>query len=121
MSKRLLILLVVALIPSILHAGKIYGIIKEGGKPIGKGVTVTITTLPDSEGNYEILTSASTDANGLYKFYIKDEGSFQLIVSDDIRYKNNIPPYEVRSYLKSIRYNLIIEKDKQGNYSLRRE
>ncbi len=102
-------------------SGKIYGVIKDSGKPIKAELKIKITTLPDTSGSVVQICSTYTDEKGAYRLYVKHEGNYLLKLSDTILYKDKIPAYMVRSYKKSIRYNLIIEQKKKGDYTLRRE
>ena len=61
-----LVLVIIILIPLAAFAGKIYGTIKDGKRPVKKGTQVTITTLPDNTGEVSELYSASTDTKGVY-------------------------------------------------------
>jgi hypothetical protein len=112
------ILLLIVLLPSIALAGKIYGIIKEGGKPVRPGIEVRITTISDKS---KVVASGQTDKDGLYRLYIKRTGKFDLAVRDSLRHKRDTLSISIRSYRKSVRYNLVIQKDKQGKYILKRE
>jgi|GEM_PF-1826142 len=117
------ILLLIVLVPSLAVAGKIYGIIKEGGKPVRPGIEVKITTIADKP---KLVSQAQTDKSGLYRLYVKRTGKFNLVVSDTLRHKGDDLSIPVRSYRKSVRYNLVIQKVKQekgqlARYILRRE
>jgi hypothetical protein len=112
------IILVLVLFPSCALAGKIYGIIKEGGKPVGKGTNVQIATISDKP---TIVATGQTDKDGLYRVYVKRTGKFNLAVLDSLGHKQDTLSISIRSYLKSVRYNLVIAKDKQGKYILKRE
>ena len=117
------ILLLIVLVPSLAVAGKIYGIIKEGGKPVREGIDVRITTISDKP---KTAASGQTDKSGLYRLYVKRTGKFNLVVSDTLRHKRDTLSIPIRSYRKSVRYNLVIQKVKQekgqlARYILRRE
>ena len=112
------VFLLIVLVPSLAVAGKIYGIIKEGGKPVRQGIEVKITTIADSS---KVTVSAQTDTSGLYRLYVKRTGKFNLVVIDTLANKRDTLSIPIRSYRKSVRYNLLIQKDKQGKYTLKRE
>lgn len=117
------IILLIVLLPSCAFAGKIYGIIKEGGKPVRSGVEVKITTIADKP---KLVARAETDRNGLYRLYVKQTGKFNLTVRDTLDHKGDDLSITVRSYQKSVRYNLVIqkaeqEKGKLAKFVLRRE
>ena len=112
------IILLVLLLPSCVLAGKIYGIIKEGKKPVGSGVEVEVTTISDKP---KLVARAQTDRNGLYRLYVKEKGKFNLTVRDTLHHKGDTLSIPIRSYRKSVRYNLLIARDKQGKYILKRE
>jgi len=122
MKKSILIMLALILIPSYAFSGKIYGVIKEGSKPVKAGIKVEITaTEPDSAGKLKSFDSGKTDKYGAYIVYVPNEGEFLFKVSDTSRYHDTISPYRVRSRQKAVRYNFIIEKNKQGMFTMRRE
>jgi hypothetical protein len=106
------------LLPSLAVGGKIYGIIKEGGKPVPKGIEVRITTVSDKP---KLVARTQTDKSGLYRLYVKRTGKFNLVVSDTLHQKWDALSIPIRSYRKSVRYNLVIVKEKQGDYILKRE
>lgn len=123
MKTIITILLLIVLLPSLAFGGKIYGIIKEGGKSVPKGIEVKITTIADSS---KVVASAQTDKSGLYRLYVKRTGKFNLVVSDTLHHKRDTLSIPIRSYRKSVRYNLVIQKVKQekgqlARYILRRE
>ena len=90
-------------------AGKIYGSITEGGKPVAQGVKVEVTC---GANNY----AGQTDAYGAFNLFAKDNGKCQLKVA----YQNQTPSIEVNSYDGSVQYDLVLEK--QGNqYALKRK
>ena len=97
------------LVASYAFAGKIYGSITEGGKPIAQGVKVDVTCGTSSY-------SAQTDANGAFNLFATDKGKCMLKVS----YQGQSPSIEINSYDNSVQYDLILEK--QGaQYSLKRK
>ena len=91
------------------YAGKIYGSITEGGKPLGQGIKVEIVC---GTNNY----SAQTDGYGAFNIFASEKGKCLLKVS----YQNQTPSIEVNSYDGSVQYDLILEK--QGaQYTLKRK
>jgi len=115
--------LIVVLLPSSALAGKIYGIIKEGGKPVRSGVEVRIITISDKP---KLMARSETDRNGLYRLYVRETGEFNLTVRDTLHHEGDDLSMTVRSYQKSVRYNLVIqkteqEKGKPAKFILRRE
>jgi hypothetical protein len=117
MKTAITLVLLIVLLPSCVLAGKIYGIIKERGKPVRQGIEVQITKGSDST----IVASAKTDKSGLYRLYVRRTGKFNLAVRDSLSHKRDTLSIPIRSYRKSVRYNLVIAKDKQGRYILKRE
>src|SRR5262245_14742181 len=90
-------------------AGKIYGSITEGGKPVAQGVKVQVSC---GSNNYE----AQTDAYGAINLFAMDKGKCVLKVI----YQGQMPSIEINSYDGSVQYDLILEK--QGaQYTLKRK
>jgi hypothetical protein len=90
-------------------AGKIYGSITEGGKPVAQGLKVDVAC---GTNNY----SAQTDSYGAFNLFATDKGKCVLKVS----YQGQTPSIEINSYDGSVQYDLILEK--QGaQYSLKRK
>ena|SRR6185369_8489703 len=90
-------------------AGKIYGSITEGGKPVAQGVKVDVTC---GSNNY----SSQTDSYGAFSVFAMAQGKCLLKVA----YQGQTPSIEVNSFEGSVQYDLIIEK--QGNqYTLKRK
>lgn len=112
------IILLVVLLPSCALAGKIYGIIKEGGRPVRQGLNVEITGVSDT---LKVVAHAQTDKDGLYRLYVKGTGKCNLTVRDTLRHEGDTLSIPIRSYRKSVRYNLLIQRDTLGNYILKRE
>src|SRR5262245_45549053 len=80
-------------------AGKIYGSILEGGKPVAQGIKVDVTCGADTY-------SAQTDAYGAFNLFAKDKGKCVLKVT----YQGQTPSIEVNSYDNSVQYDLVLEK-----------
>ena len=90
-------------------AGKIYGSITEGGKPVAQGIKVEVTC---GSNPY----SAQTDAYGAFNLFAKDTGKCVLKVA----YQGQTPSIEINSFENAVQYDLILEK--QGNqYTLKRK
>jgi hypothetical protein len=90
-------------------AGKIYGSITEGGKPVAQGVKVEVSC---GTNNY----AAQTDAYGAFNLFATDKGKCMLKVS----YQSQTPSIEINSYEGSVQYDLTLEK--QGSqYTLKRK
>ena len=96
------------LLPSFVSAGEIYGSITEEGRPVGQGIKVEITSAGKAY-------STETDKYGSYRAYIQEIGKGIL----KIYYKQQSPSVEISSYERSVRYDLVLEKQ-GGRYSLRR-
>ena len=90
-------------------AGKIYGSVSEGGKPVAQGVKVEVTC---GANNY----AAQTDAYGSFKFFVPDKGKCLLKVN----HQGQTPSIEINSYEGSVQYDLILEKS-GAQYTLRRK
>jgi hypothetical protein len=90
-------------------AGKIYGSVTEGGKPVAQGVKVEVVC---GANTY----AGQTDAYGAFNVFAKDNGKCQLKVT----YQNQAPSIEVNSYDGSVQYDLVLEKQ-GGQYTLKRK
>ena len=91
-------------------AGRIYGGISEGGKPIAKGAKVEVTCAG-------MTHSAETDANGAFSVMVPEQGKCTLKVT----YQGQTPAFDVTSYEGSTQYDLILEKQADGKYTLKRK
>jgi hypothetical protein len=91
------------------YAGKIYGSVSEGGKPVAQGVKVEVAC---GTNTY----TAQTDAYGAFKLFVPDKGKCMLKVS----YQGQTPSFEINSYEGTVQYDLILEKS-GGQYTLRRK
>jgi hypothetical protein len=90
-------------------AGKIYGSITEGGKPVAQGVKIEVTCGSETY-------SAQTDAYGAFNLFAKAQGKCVLKVA----YQGQTPSIEVNSYEGSVGYDLILDKQ-SGQYTLKRK
>ena len=110
MKRTSLILLFILGFATWAFAGRIYGGISEGGKPVAKGVKVDVTC-------GAMTHSAETDANGAYSVMVPEQGKCSLKVN----YQGQTPAFDVTSYEGSTQYDLILEKQADGKYTLKRK
>lgn len=103
-------LLLLTLLPSVAIAGEIYGSLTEAEKSVGEGVRVEIRC---GEKSYP---AAATDKYGSYRLYVQETGKCTL----KVRYKQQSPAIEISSYERSVRYDLVLQKQ-DGQYALRRQ
>jgi hypothetical protein len=90
-------------------AGKIYGSITEGGKPVAQGVKVEVAC---GTNNY----NAQTDSYGAFNVFATDKGKCVL----KVLYQGQSPAIEINSFESAVQYDLILEK--QGaQYTLKRK
>ena len=109
MKRALLLVLVILGWAAAAYAGKIYGSVSEGGKPVAQGVKVEVAC---GANNY----AAQTDAYGSFKLFVPDKGKCAL----KVHYQGQTPSFDINSYEGSVQYDLILEK--QGaKYALRRK
>ena len=98
-------------------AGRIFGDITMGGKPVPEGLVVTITQpLAAKDSTAAGADTTKTDKFGSYKLTVKEEGKCVLTVV----YEKQAVPLEVFSYKEPTRYDLILEM-KDGKVTLRRK
>ena len=109
MKRALILVLFVLGLTSLAHAGKIYGSVTEGGKPVAPGTKVEVTC---GANNY----AAQTDAYGSFKLFVPDKGKCLLKVN----HQGQTPSIEINSYEGSVQYDLILEKS-GAQYTLRRK
>ena len=93
-------------------AGKIFGDITLGGKPLPEGVKVSVT-LP---GAAAVAASTTTDKFGSYKLVVKEEGKAVLTIVYDKK-SLELPVF---SNKEATRYDLVVET-KDGKLILRRK
>src|SRR5437762_11146133 len=99
MRRAYVLLLLILGFTTLAFAGKIYGSITEGGKPVAQGVKVDVTC---GANNY----SAQTDAYGAFNVFATDKGKCLLKIS----YQGQSLSIDVNSYDNSVQYDLILEK-----------
>lgn len=109
MKRLSLILTVILGFATWSFAGKISGGITEGGKPVAKGVKVDVTCGSTTR-------SAETDEHGAYSV-VAPEGKCTL----KLTYQGQTPSFEVTSYEGTVQYDLILEKQADGKYTLKRK
>ena len=89
--------------------GEIYGTIKEGEKPVGKGVTLEIK-------NDAKAYPAVTDDFGNYRVIVAETGKCAITV----QFNGQSISGEVQSYWKPARFDWVLEKSGE-KYSLKRQ
>lgn len=115
--------LLVGLAASNASAGRIFGDIMLGEKPVPAGLRVKIAAAPPAsapgakpEAAPIVAASTATDKFGSYKLTVKGEGKCILTLV----YEKQAATIEVFSYKDATRYDLTLEK-KGGKLSLRRK
>ena len=99
-------------------AGRIFGDIKSGGKPLPAGILVRITQpLAPEAKTAAVADTTRTDKFGAYKLNVAAEGKCILTVVVE---KQEVET-TVFSSKEATRYNLILEKAEDGKLSLRRK
>jgi hypothetical protein len=98
-------------------AGRIFGDITMGGKPVPEGLQVSITQpLADKDSTAAGADTTKTDKFGSYKLNVKTEGKCLLTLV----YEKQPVQLAVFSYKVATRYDLILEKV-DGKLTLRRK
>ena len=103
---------VLAAVPTGAHAGRIFGDISLGGKPVPAGVKVKVTR----PGSTAVADTTVTDKFGSYKLMVKEEGKAVLTVL----YDGKPLDLAVFSNKEAARYDLVVEK-KDGKLTVRRK
>jgi hypothetical protein len=98
-------------VPSFAFGGEIYGTLTEDGRSVGPNAQLEVTC---AEKTYPRQT---TDQYGSYRLFVQEKGKCTLTV----HYKQQSPLTEISSYERSVRYDLVLEKKKDGQYVLRRK
>jgi len=93
-------------------AGKLFGDISFGGKPVAAGIKVTVY-LP---GDPPAVDTTATDKLGSYKLFVKGEGKGTL----KVMYEGKALELPVFSNKEATRYDLVVEK-KEDKLTLRRK
>jgi hypothetical protein len=113
-------MLIVAAGVTTTYAGRLFGDVKQGGKPVAEGVLITVQAAPKTpeakEPNPAPIDSVLTDKVGSYKLMVKGEGKYTLTV----HMAKQQGVLEVFSYKEPTRYDLIVE-DKDGKLIVRRK
>jgi hypothetical protein len=109
MKAIVVVAFLVALSAASALAGEIFGTLSEGTKPVDAGVKVDISIAGKSY-------AGETDKFGSFRLIVKEKGKCTLTV----RYKDQAPSFQLVSYDKAARYDLVLEA-KDGKYSLRRK
>jgi len=112
MRALVLVIASVALLATNASAGKIFGDISFGGKPVAAGVKVKVT----KPGGSAVADTAATDKLGSYKLFVKEEGKSTLTVV----YEGKALDLVVFSNKEATRYDLVVEK-KEDKLTLRRK
>ena len=107
-----LALLSLSLFATNAFAGKLFGDISFGGKPVAAGIRVTIS-LP---GDPPAVDTTATDKFGSYKLFVKGEGKATL----KVMYEGKALELPVFSNKEATRYDLVVEK-KEDKLTLRRK
>jgi len=93
-------------------AGKIFGDISFGDKPVAAGIKVKVT----KPGGAAVADTAVTDKLGSYKLFVKEEGKATLTVI----YQGKALELSVFSNKEPTRYDFVVEK-KDDKLTLRRK
>ncbi len=122
-TMRVSLALIACLAASNAWAGRIFGDIKQDGKPVPAGLMITIALAPPANASAAKAKPAATPADttttdkfGSYKLNVKEKGKCVLTLV----YDKQALTLDVFSYDEATRYDLILEK-KDGKLSLRRK
>jgi hypothetical protein len=107
-------------LPTSAWAGRVFGDIKLGDKPLPAGGPVKIARVTTEDGKSRTASvpadSTATDEFGSYKLMVKEPGKCVLAIV----YEKQTASLEVFSYKEATRYDLILER-KDGKLALRRK
>ena len=103
---------VLAALPTVASAGRIFGDISFSGKPVAAGVKIKVTR----PGSSAVADTAVTDKFGSFKLTVKEEGKAMLTVL----YEGKPLDLAVFSNKEAARYDLVVEK-KDGKLTIRRK
>lgn len=113
-------LLVVAVVATSASAGRLFGDVKLGGKPVPEGVLITVQAASKASKDEKVpaapVDSVKTDKVGSYKVMVKSEGKCTLTV----HMGKQVAALEVFSYKEPTRYDLMLE-EKEGKLTVRRK
>jgi hypothetical protein len=107
-----LTLAVALALPTAASAGRIFGDLSLGGKPVPAGVKIRVTR----PGASAVADTTTTDKVGSYKLMVKEEGKATLTVL----WEGKPVEFAVFSNKEAMRYDLVLEK-KEGKFTLRRK
>ena len=117
--KLSLALLIVAVAVTGANAGKLFGDVRKGDKPVAAGVLITLQPAAREGDKGEAagpIDSVMTDKVGSFKVTVKGEGKYMLTVHDG----KQKAVLEVFSYKEPTRYDLVLE-EKDGKLTVRRK
>jgi hypothetical protein len=109
MKRVLVSILAIAAGTMMARAGEVFGTLSEGARPIAAGVKVEIIA-------GEAVYKGETDKFGGYRLFVREKGKVTLKVT----YKGQPASFEVASFDKATRYDLLLEPV-NGKYTLRRK
>jgi hypothetical protein len=112
MRSMALVLVGISLCATNAFAGKIFGDISTGGKPVAAGVKVIVSLAGDTPA----VDTTATDKFGSYKLFVKGEGKATL----KVLYSGKALELPVFSNKEATRYDLVVEK-KDDKLTLRRK
>jgi hypothetical protein len=92
--------------------GEVYGTITENGKPVEKGLSITITPGADN-------APQQTDEFGSYRIFVPQVGACTLNLTRNKNSKETVS-CPIQSYSKPTRFDLILENT-NGKCTLRRQ
>lgn len=110
MSALRLILVALAVSAASSFGGEVYGTIQENGKPVAKGLSITITPGADQ-------SPIQTDEFGSYRIFVPEAGPCTLNLTLPTKETVSCP---IQSYSKPTRFDLVLENT-NGKWSLRRK
>jgi hypothetical protein len=101
-------LLLILFSPAVASAAQIFGTLKEGDRPVGKGVSVAI----ECQGGGD---SKDTDAYGSYNLFARQPGKCTLKVLYGGQWSK---PFPIYSYNDPVRYDFELVRQGDGQYAL---
>ncbi|HJZ68628.1 MAG TPA: hypothetical protein VKF81_10945 [Blastocatellia bacterium] len=111
MKGILTLVLLLFLLPTVVFAAQVYGSLKEGGRPVGRGCKVVV----DCSGE---LYERETDDYGSYSVYAARKGKCTLQVYYQGQWSSR---FDIYSYDDPVRYDFDLVRDGNGQYFLRRK